>query len=76
MTVNLVQVASVLDEATIKINDLQRSQVALETKVEENAASLKRDLQKAWRPHGSPLLYDVGVAKPVYSSGGACTRHV
>src|SRR5712692_4773113 len=30
MTVNLVQVASVLDEATIKINDLQRSQVALE----------------------------------------------
>jgi chromosome segregation ATPase len=46
MTVNLVQVASVLDEATIKINDLQRSQVALETKVEENTASLKRDLQK------------------------------
>jgi chromosome segregation ATPase len=46
MTVNLVQVASVLDEATVKINDLQRSQVALETKVEENTASLKRDLQK------------------------------
>ena len=28
-----------------------------------------------WRPQGSPLLYDAGVAKPVYSSGGACPRH-
>ncbi len=46
MAVNLVQVASVLDEATIKINDIQKSQIALETKVEENTASLRRDIQK------------------------------
>ncbi len=46
MAVNLVQVASVLDEATIKINDIQRSQIALETKVEENTTSIKRDIQK------------------------------
>jgi hypothetical protein len=46
MVVNLAQVGSVLDEATIKINDLQKSQIALETKVEENTASIKRDIQK------------------------------
>lgn len=46
MAVNLAQVASVLDEATIKINELQMSQIALERKVEENTGTLKRDIQK------------------------------
>ena len=43
---DLAQVVSILDEVTIQINDLQASQRALETKVEENSASLKRDMQK------------------------------
>lgn len=46
MAVNLVKVSTVLDEATIKINELQTSQIALEQKVEENTGSLKRDMQK------------------------------
>ncbi len=46
MAVNLAQVASVLDEATIKINELQMSQIALEQKLEENTGTLKRDMQK------------------------------
>jgi len=46
MVVNLAQVASVLDEATIKINELQISQIALEQKLEENTGTLKRDIQK------------------------------
>jgi chromosome segregation ATPase len=46
MGINLVQVTTILDEATVKINDIQRSQIALETKVEENTASIKRDIQK------------------------------
>jgi len=43
---DLTQVVSILDEVTIQINDLQASQRALETKMEENSASLKRDMQK------------------------------
>jgi DNA repair ATPase RecN len=46
MAVNLVKVSTVLDEATIKINELQMSQIALEQKVEENTGTLKRDMQK------------------------------
>jgi len=46
MAVNLVKVSTVLDEATIKINELQMSQIALEQKVEENTGTLKRDIQK------------------------------
>jgi len=46
MAVNLVQLSTVLDEATIKINELQMSQIALEQKVEENTGALKRDIQK------------------------------
>ena len=46
MAVNLVKVSTVLDEATIKINELQMSQMALEQKVEENTGTLKRDIQK------------------------------
>lgn len=46
MAVNLVKVSTVLDEATIKINELQMSQIALEQRVEENTGTLKRDIQK------------------------------
>ncbi len=46
MAVNLVKVSTVLDEATIKINELQMSQIALEQRVEENTGTLKRDMQK------------------------------
>ena len=46
MAVNLVKVSTVLDEATVKINELQMSQIALEQKVEENTGTLKRDMQK------------------------------
>lgn len=46
MAVNLVKVSTVLDEATIKINELQMSQIALEQRVEENMGTLKRDIQK------------------------------
>ncbi|MHB8597548.1 MAG: hypothetical protein ACYDER_12145 [Ktedonobacteraceae bacterium] len=44
----LVQAISVLDEATIKINELLRSQHTLETKVEENILSLRRDMFRAY----------------------------
>jgi chromosome segregation ATPase len=46
MAVNLGQLSMVLDEATVKINELQMSQIALEQKVEENTGTLKRDMQK------------------------------
>ena len=42
----LTQAVLILNEATFKINDLQRSQVSLETKVEENIKGLWRDLQR------------------------------
>ncbi len=40
----LGQVISVLEEATVKINELQRSQQTLETRVEENILALRRDM--------------------------------
>ena len=43
---DLAQVVSILDEVTIQINDLQASQRALETKIEDTSASLRRDMQK------------------------------
>src|SRR5947209_8366340 len=42
----LTQAVLILNEATFKINDLQRSQVSLETRVEENIKGLWRDLQR------------------------------
>lgn len=42
----LDQAISVLDEATYQFNDLQRSQHALESKVEDNTMSMKREMQK------------------------------
>jgi chromosome segregation ATPase len=42
MAANLAQMGSVLDEVTIKINELQMSFIALDQKVE----GIKRDLQK------------------------------
>ena len=46
MAANLGQLSMVLDEATVKINELQMSQIALEQKVEENTGTLKRDMQR------------------------------
>jgi hypothetical protein len=42
----LTQAVLILNEATFKINDIQRSQVSLETRVEENIKGLWRDLQR------------------------------
>ena len=39
------QAILVLNEATLKINDIQRSQVSLEMRVEENIKGLRYDLQ-------------------------------
>lgn len=44
----LTQVISVLEEATVKINELLRSQHTLETKVEENILSLRRDMLRMY----------------------------
>ncbi|MGH2481450.1 MAG: hypothetical protein ACRDHW_17490, partial [Ktedonobacteraceae bacterium] len=41
---DLTQVILVLEEASVKINELLRSQYTLETKVEENILSLRRDM--------------------------------
>ncbi len=46
MAANLAKAATVLDEATIKISELQTSQFALENKLEENITGLRRDMQK------------------------------
>src|SRR5712691_2759999 len=46
MAANLAKAATVLDEATIKISELQTSQFALENKMEENITGLRRDMQK------------------------------
>ena len=43
---NLSQVMSVLDEATVQINELQAAQRNLEIKVDESFLGLKREMQK------------------------------
>ncbi len=43
---NMVKVISVLDDVTAEIGGIKASQIALETKVEENTASIRRDIQK------------------------------
>ncbi|HLQ28080.1 MAG TPA: hypothetical protein VK140_02445 [Ktedonobacteraceae bacterium] len=42
----LGQIESVLNEVSIKINDIERSQYSLETKVEENIKGIWRDVQR------------------------------
>ncbi len=44
--VNLMEVISVLDDATKVINEFQANQRALELKVEENIIALRRDVQR------------------------------
>ncbi len=46
MAANLAQLGFVLDEATVKINELQMGQIKLENKLQENTDMLKRDMQK------------------------------
>ena len=46
LKVDLSQTISVLDEATRVINDFQKSQYALEEKVEDNMLAIRRDIQK------------------------------